>query len=190
MTQTWLITGSSRGLGRALAEAVLAAGHNVVATARKPEQVQDLVDRYPDRARAVALDVTDRAAAAAAVKAAVDAFGRLDVLVNNAGYANVNSIEDFDEDDFRAQVETNLWGVINVTRAALPVAARAGLGPRDPGLVRRRAGHVAGHRPVPDGQVGGRGLLGRAGQGGRAARASRSRSSSRVASAPTGPARR
>jgi NAD(P)-dependent dehydrogenase (short-subunit alcohol dehydrogenase family) len=130
MTQTWLITGSSRGLGRALAEAALTAGHNVVATARKPEQVQDLVDRHPDRARAVALDVTDRAAGAAAVKATVDAFGRLDVLVNNAGYANVSSIEDFDEEDFRAQLETNLWGVVNVTRAALPV------------LREQRSGHI------------------------------------------------
>ena len=130
MTQTWLITGSSRGLGRALAEAVLDAGHNLVATARDPRQVQDLVGRAPDRVRAVALDVTDRAAAADAVRAAVGAFGRLDVLVNNAGYANVNSIEDFDEADFRAQIETNLWGVINVTRAALPV------------LREQRSGHV------------------------------------------------
>ena len=128
MTQTWLITGSSRGLGRALAEAVLEAGHNLVATARNPEALRDLVDRYPERARAVALDVTDRAAAADAVRATVDAFGRLDVLVNNAGYANVNSIEDFDEDDFRAQLETNLWGVINVTRAALPVLREQGSG--------------------------------------------------------------
>ena len=128
MTQTWLITGSSRGLGRALAEAVLAAGHNVVATARKPAQLQDLLDRYPERARAVALDVTDRAQGFDAVKATVDAFGRLDVLVNNAGYANVNSIEDFDEEDFRAQIETNLWGVINLTRAALPVLREQGAG--------------------------------------------------------------
>ena len=74
--------------------------------------------------------MTDRAQAAAAIKAAVDAFGTIDVLVNNAGYANVNSIEDFDEDDFRAQIETNLWGVINVTRAALPV------------LREQRSGHV------------------------------------------------
>jgi NAD(P)-dependent dehydrogenase (short-subunit alcohol dehydrogenase family) len=130
MSRTWLITGSSRGLGRALAEAVLADGHRLVATARNPDDVADLVERYPDRARAVALDVTDRAQAAAAVRAAVDAFGSLDVLVNNAGYANVNSIEDFDEDDFRAQVETNLWGVINITRAALPV------------LRAQRSGHV------------------------------------------------
>jgi NAD(P)-dependent dehydrogenase (short-subunit alcohol dehydrogenase family) len=121
LPRTWLITGSSRGLGRALAEAALAARENVVVTARDPDQLQDLVERYPTSARAVRLDVTDRAQAAAAVQATTDAFGRLDVLVNNAGYANVNSIEDFAEDDFRAQIETNLWGVINLTRAALPV---------------------------------------------------------------------
>jgi NAD(P)-dependent dehydrogenase (short-subunit alcohol dehydrogenase family) len=126
--RTWLITGSSRGLGRALAEAVLADGHQLVATARQPDQLADLVERYPDRVRAVALDVTDRAQAATAIQAAVAAFGRIDVLVNNAGYANVNAIEDFTEEDFRAQIETNLWGVINVTRAAQPVlrAQRAG----------------------------------------------------------------
>jgi NAD(P)-dependent dehydrogenase (short-subunit alcohol dehydrogenase family) len=128
MPRTWLITGSSRGLGRSLAEAALAAGHQVVATARDPAQLRDLVDRHPDRARAVALDVTDRAQAGAAVRAAVEAFGRLDVVVNNAGYANVDSIEDFAEEDFRAQIETNLWGVINVTRAALPVLREQGSG--------------------------------------------------------------
>jgi NAD(P)-dependent dehydrogenase (short-subunit alcohol dehydrogenase family) len=128
MPKVWLITGSSRGLGRALAEAVLAAGHRLVATARRPGQLADLVERYPDQARAVALDVTDRAHAGAAIRSAVDSFGRLDVLVNNAGYANVNSIEDFTEEDFRAQIETNLWGVITMTRAALPVlrAQRSG----------------------------------------------------------------
>ncbi len=123
MPQTWLITGSSRGLGRALAEAVLAAGHNLVATARDPEQLRDLEGAY-----AVALDVTDAEQAQAAVQAAVDTFGRLDVVVNNAGYANVSSIEDFAADDFRAQLETNLWGVVNVTRAALPVLREQGAG--------------------------------------------------------------
>lgn len=121
MTQTWLITGSSRGLGRALTEAVLADGDNVVATARRPEQLDDLVQKYGDRIRATALDVTDAEAARAAVRLAVDTFGRLDVVANNAGYANSAPIEEMAEDDYRAQIETNLFGVVNVTRAALPV---------------------------------------------------------------------
>ncbi|NVJ24804.1 MULTISPECIES: oxidoreductase [Myxococcus] len=121
MSKVWLITGSSRGLGRDLAEAVLAAGHRLVATARKPEQLKDLVERYGDRVRAVALDVTDPAAARAAVEEATRAFGRLDVVVNNAGYANVAAIEDVDEADFREQFETNFFGMMHVTRAALPV---------------------------------------------------------------------
>ncbi|NTX06304.1 oxidoreductase [Myxococcus sp. CA040A] len=121
MSKVWLITGSSRGLGRDLAEAVLAAGHRLVATARKPEQLKDLVERYGDRVRAVALDVTDSAAARAAVAEATSAFGRLDVVVNNAGYANVAAIEDVDEADFREQFETNFFGMMHVTRAALPV---------------------------------------------------------------------
>jgi NAD(P)-dependent dehydrogenase (short-subunit alcohol dehydrogenase family) len=121
MSKVWLITGTSRGLGRELAKAVLVAGHRLVATARKPEDLSDFVAQYGDRVRAVALDVTDPAAARAAVAAATSAFGRLDVVVNNAGYANVNSVEDMAEDDFRAQIETNFFGVVNVTRAALPV---------------------------------------------------------------------
>jgi NAD(P)-dependent dehydrogenase (short-subunit alcohol dehydrogenase family) len=121
MSKVWLITGSSRGLGRALAQAVVAAGHHLVATARKPEELRDLVALAADRVRAVALDVTDAAAAREAVATATSAFGRLDVVVNNAGYANVGPIEDLPEDDFRAQVETNFFGVVNVTRAALPV---------------------------------------------------------------------
>ncbi|MFD9332124.1 oxidoreductase [Streptomyces sp. NPDC060065] len=128
MSKTWLITGSSRGLGRALAEAVLAAGHQLVATARRPEQLDDLVQRFGDQVRAVALDVTDPAAARAAVQHAVDSFGRLDVLVNNAGYADVASIEDVTEDAFRAQIDTNLHGVVNVTKAALPVLREQGSG--------------------------------------------------------------
>jgi NAD(P)-dependent dehydrogenase (short-subunit alcohol dehydrogenase family) len=127
-SRTWLITGSSRGLGRALAEAVLDAGHRLVATARHTESLSDLVERFPDRARAVQLDVTDRSQAKGAIRETVDAFGRLDVLVNNAGYANVNAIEDFTEQDFRAQIETNLWGVINMTRAAMPVLREQGAG--------------------------------------------------------------
>jgi NAD(P)-dependent dehydrogenase (short-subunit alcohol dehydrogenase family) len=121
MAKTWLVTGSSRGLGRKLAEAVLAAGDNLVATARKPEQLDDLVKRYGNRVRAVALDVTDEAAAKHAVAAAVETFGTLDVVVNNAGYGDIGSIEDMSPKMFRDQIETNFFGVVNVTRAALPV---------------------------------------------------------------------
>jgi NAD(P)-dependent dehydrogenase (short-subunit alcohol dehydrogenase family) len=128
MQQVWLITGSSRGLGRALAEAVLAAGHQLVATARDPSQLDDLVKRYGAQVRAVALDVTEEKAAANAIKAAVEAFGRLDVLVNNAGYGDVSSIEDTSMADFRAQIETNLFGVINVTKAAIPLMREQGAG--------------------------------------------------------------
>jgi NAD(P)-dependent dehydrogenase (short-subunit alcohol dehydrogenase family) len=120
-SRTWLITGSSRGLGRAIAEAALEHGDRVVATARRPEQLAALVDRYGDRVRAVALDVTDPEAANLAVRAAVEAFGRLDVVVNNAGYANSAPIEEMDPADFRAQVDANFYGVVNVTRAALPL---------------------------------------------------------------------
>ncbi|MGV9214207.1 oxidoreductase [Micromonospora sp. RB23] len=128
MSKTWLITGSSRGLGRELAEAVLRAGHCLVATARRPEQLDDLVDAYGDRVRAVALDVTDASAARAAVGVAVQAFGRVDVVVNNAGYADVASIEDMPEGEFRAQVDANFHGVVNVTRAALPTMREQGGG--------------------------------------------------------------
>jgi NAD(P)-dependent dehydrogenase (short-subunit alcohol dehydrogenase family) len=121
MSKVWFITGSSRGLGSAVAQAAAAAGDRVVATARRPEQLAGLVEAYPDRVRAVALDVTDPRASRAAVEAAVGAFGRLDVVVNNAGYANISSIEDVPDEDFRAQFETNFFGLVNVTRAALPV---------------------------------------------------------------------
>ena len=121
MSKIWLVTGSSRGLGRALTEAVLAAGDRVVGTARKPEQLDDLAAKYGDQVRAVALDVTDATAARDAVRTALDEFGGLDVVANNAGYANSASIEEMADDDFRAQVETNLFGVVNVTKAALPV---------------------------------------------------------------------
>lgn len=121
MSRTWLITGSSRGLGRALTTAVLDSGDRVLATARRPEQLDDLVKEYGEAIHAVALDVTDPVAARSAVQAAVDVFGGLDVVANNAGYANSAPIEEIAEDDFRAQIETNLYGVVNVTRAALPL---------------------------------------------------------------------
>ncbi|MDP9807307.1 NAD(P)-dependent dehydrogenase (short-subunit alcohol dehydrogenase family) [Rhizobium tibeticum] len=128
MSQVWLITGSSRGLGRALAEGVLAAGHKLVATARNPSQLEDLKQRFGDNVLTATLDVADERSAASAVKSAVDRFGRLDVLVNNAGYGDVGSIEDTSLADFRAQIETNLFGTIIVTKAALPVMREQGFG--------------------------------------------------------------
>jgi NAD(P)-dependent dehydrogenase (short-subunit alcohol dehydrogenase family) len=119
MSKVWLITGCSRGLGRALAQAVLAAGHRLVATARDVRDLAFLT--ASERLRTVALDVTDAAAARAAVAVATSAFGRLDVLVNNAGAIKANSIEDLSEQEFRRQIEINFFGVYNVTRAALPV---------------------------------------------------------------------
>src|ERR1700685_3862031 len=117
--QTWFITGSSRGFGRALVQAALDAGDQVVATARRPEQLAEFSDKYGDRVLALALDVTDTEAVDAAVSASVARFGRLDVVVNNAGYANLAPIETGDAGDFRTQVETNFWGVYNVSRAVI-----------------------------------------------------------------------
>ncbi|WP_030172283.1 SDR family NAD(P)-dependent oxidoreductase [Streptomyces sp. NRRL S-813] len=126
--QVWFITGSSRGLGRALVTAALEAGDRVVATARRPEALAEAVEKYGDRIHPLALDVTRPEAAREAVEAAVARFGRIDVLVNNAGYANVSPIETSEEEDFRTQFETNFWGVYNVTRAALPTLRRQGAG--------------------------------------------------------------
>lgn len=128
MSKVWFITGSSRGLGRALAEAVLANGDKLVATARNPQQLADLEERYGGQIFAVTLDVTDPGETEAAIAAAVERFGRLDVVVNNAGYGNISAIEETSLDDFRAQMETNLWGVIHVTKAALPVLREQGSG--------------------------------------------------------------
>ena len=128
MPKVFLITGSSRGLGRQLTEAALAAGHQVIATARRPESLADLAGRYGRQVLPVALDVTDPAAAQAAVAVGVEAFGRLDVLVNNAGYANMAAVEDITAEDFREQIDANLLGVVNVTKAALPVLRRQGAG--------------------------------------------------------------
>jgi len=120
MAQVWLVTGSSRGLGRAIVEAGLAASNKVWATARDIESLRDLSKRYGDQIKLFPLDVTDESAAAGAIKTAIDAFGSLDVVINNAGYGNLSSIEDTPLSDFRAQIETNLFGTIIVTKAALP----------------------------------------------------------------------
>ena len=126
--KVWLVTGAGRGLGVDIAMAALAAGHIVVATGRKPDRVASVLGSSDDLL-VVALDVTDPAAAEAAVRAAMDQFGRLDVLVNNAGNFNAGFFEELSPDEFRAQIETTLFGPINLTRAALPImrAQRAGL---------------------------------------------------------------
>jgi NAD(P)-dependent dehydrogenase (short-subunit alcohol dehydrogenase family) len=123
-----LVTGAGRGMGVDIAQAALAAGYAVVATGRDPKKVGQAVGESDDLA-AVELDVTDPASAQAAVQAAVDRFGRIDVLVNNAGNFYAGFFEEISPEDFRAQVETNLFGPINVTRAVLPVmrAQRSGL---------------------------------------------------------------
>ncbi|MET9499497.1 SDR family NAD(P)-dependent oxidoreductase [Streptomyces sp. NPDC006552] len=126
--KVWFITGSSRGLGRALTTAALQAGDLVVATARRPEVLAEIFAVFGERMLPLALDVTESEAACTAVAAAVQRFGRIDVLVNNAGYANVSPIETSDDGDFRAQFETNFWGVYNVTRAALPTLRHQGSG--------------------------------------------------------------
>jgi NAD(P)-dependent dehydrogenase (short-subunit alcohol dehydrogenase family) len=119
-TKVWLITGSSTGFGRSLAEAVLAKGYRLVATARKPEQLDDLVATYPDTAKAVRLDVTNPQEAQQAVSAAIDAFGRIDVLVNNAGYGTMGAVEELSDDIVRKQFETNVFGALEMMKAVLP----------------------------------------------------------------------
>ena len=120
MSKVWLITGASRGLGRAFTEEALKAGHRVVATARNSEQLTEVAARFGGSVRAVSLDVTKEAQAKYAVNAAIQTFGGLDVLVNNAGYGNVCPVEDASVAEFRAQIETNLFGVIIMTKAVLP----------------------------------------------------------------------
>jgi NAD(P)-dependent dehydrogenase (short-subunit alcohol dehydrogenase family) len=128
MDRTWLITGASRGLGRAFAEAALEAGHAVVATARRPQALDDLVAAHPGRAFALELDVTDRARAFAVADEAARLLGRLDAVVNCAGYGLHAPVEDVSEAEARAQMETNFFGALWVAQAAMPHLRRAGSG--------------------------------------------------------------
>lgn len=130
MSQVWLISGSGAGLGRDIATAALAAGHRVVATARRVEALDDLRARYPATLKVTSLDVTDEAACVEAVRFTLDAFGQLDVLINNAGYGQLVPFEQMSSADYRAQIETNLFGVVNLTRAAVSH------------MRERRSGHV------------------------------------------------
>jgi NAD(P)-dependent dehydrogenase (short-subunit alcohol dehydrogenase family) len=121
MAKVWLVTGSASGLGRSIADAVLASGDWLVATARDPHRLVDLVEQYGAQVRTAPLDVTDEAAASAAVQVAIDAFGRLDVVVNNAGYGDIAPFEQLSPERFKALMDTNFYGVVYVTRAALPI---------------------------------------------------------------------
>jgi NAD(P)-dependent dehydrogenase (short-subunit alcohol dehydrogenase family) len=128
MPKVWLITGSSRGLGRAFAEAALDAGFCVGATARNVKDLADFKPKYGSRVLPLSLDVTNELQAQEAVRKTIETFGKLDVLVNNAGYGNVAPIEDTSLEEFRAQIETNLFGVIILTKAALPYFRQRGSG--------------------------------------------------------------
>ena len=128
MARTWFVTGSSRGLGRVIATHALEQGDRVVATARDVTQLADLAERHGERALLVPLDVTDPGQAESAAERAFEHFGQVDVLVNNAGYADLASIEDSTLEAFRAQVETNFFGVVTVTKAFLPRLRRQGHG--------------------------------------------------------------
>lgn len=130
MSKVWLITGSSRGFGRAIAESALRRGHRVVATARDKTALANLVTKYGEAACAVALDVTSACSILDAVDEAYTKFGHIDVLVNNAGFGLIGSVEETSPDRYRRQFETNLFGAIEMTRAVLP-AMRA-----------RRTGHI------------------------------------------------
>ncbi|MEO3789070.1 oxidoreductase [Nonomuraea sp. B10E15] len=129
-TPVWFITGCSTGLGRALADAVLAGGGRAAVTARDPAQVADLAARHGDRALALPLDVTDQDQIKEAVTRAESVFGRIDVLVNNAGYGYLAAVEEGEDDEVRALFDTNVFGLLDVTKAVLP------------GMRARRAGHV------------------------------------------------
>lgn len=129
-TKVWFITGSSTGFGRSLTSSVLKHGDRVVATARKPEQLGDLIDQYPETATSVRLDVTNPQEVRDAVNSALDTFGRIDVLVNNAGYGAIGAIEEVSDDAIRRQFDTNIFGALNVTRAVLPT------------LRKQRSGHI------------------------------------------------
>ncbi|MFB9594020.1 MULTISPECIES: oxidoreductase [Streptomyces] len=126
--RVWLVTGASRGLGQAIAEVVLDAGDTVVATARNASALDGLVGRYGDRVVPMALDVTDRAAVFAAVAEAAERAGRIDVVLNNAGYGLAGAVEEVDEAQVRDQFDVNFFGALWVTQAVLPVMRRQGSG--------------------------------------------------------------
>lgn len=126
--KTWFITGTSKGFGREWAIAALERGDRVAATARNTDTLKDLVEQYGDAILPIELDVNDRAADFAAVQQAHDKFGSLDIVINNAGYGQFGMIEELSEEDARAQIETNVFGALWVTQAALPFMREQGSG--------------------------------------------------------------
>jgi NAD(P)-dependent dehydrogenase (short-subunit alcohol dehydrogenase family) len=128
MSKVWFITGTSRGLGRSLATAALAAGDYVAATARNPGQLKDLLEKYPEQVYPLQLDVTSKEQIAAAVEGTIKKFGRIDVLVNNAGFGIVGATEAYSDEQVRSQLETNLYAPIEITRTVLPYMRKQGSG--------------------------------------------------------------
>ncbi|WP_204249356.1 SDR family oxidoreductase [Frondihabitans sp. PAMC 28766] len=128
MSKVWFITGASKGFGREWTEAALDRGDSVAATARDTSTLDDLVAKYPDRLLPLKLDVDIRDDDFAAIKSAHDKFGRLDIVINNAGYGHFGAIEELTEKEVRAQLETNLFGALWVTQAALPILREQGSG--------------------------------------------------------------
>jgi len=120
MSKVWFITGSSRGLGRSLTEAVLASGDLVAATSRNPEQLKDLAEKYPDNIYPLRLDVTSKAQIVASIENTIKKFGRIDVLVNNAGFGIIGAAEAYSDEQVHSQLETNLYAPIKITRVVLP----------------------------------------------------------------------
>jgi NAD(P)-dependent dehydrogenase (short-subunit alcohol dehydrogenase family) len=127
-SKIYFLTGSSRGLGRGLAEAILEAGHKLIATARRPKQLEDLVQQYGESVFPLALDVTDYKQAQSAMQEGTDHFGGLDVVINNAGSAVVGSVEDLAPEMFQEQVSLNFMGAVHVTKAAIPIFRKQGRG--------------------------------------------------------------
>ena len=121
MSKTWLITGCSSGFGKRLAAAVAARGDNLIATARKVDELQQLSAAHPETVKTAALDVTEKGSASAAVQLAESAFGGLDVLVNNAGFGFIGAVEEATPEEYRPIFDTNVFGLIETTRAALPI---------------------------------------------------------------------
>lgn len=128
MAKIWFITGASKGFGREWAETALERGDKVAGTARRLDTLDDLVEKYNDTFLPIQLDVTDKDADFAAVQKAAEHFGELDIVINNAGYGHFGMIEELTEDEVRAQLETNLFGALWVTQAALPIMRRQGSG--------------------------------------------------------------